>query len=753
MATGQGVTSKAAFKIETGAWGSAITCGAGNQIHIISESVKPSTEYESSVHLDGRGGVNSIYNTIKKYQGETVIEGHYSGMEALLACALGASHQDVSPVSTSTDANRHWFDLSNDLSLRAFDNYEMNTPSGNAIRRGTLAFEKTVSIHENASSVINTLSMEATPERVTLTMNIASHTQAYENSTNTDSSTWTVPTGDQILFDDMTVYIKARDEFTIAAANDTFIIDEGGGDITLDIADDTYTGYGLAMAIALAANDSGSLSGVYDMDYDENNRAFKIFTTNSQTFSVTGTTMQMATTVGMTVDSDTALITRSNFDAEAIFPTAFDSGDKIGVSQISWSLENALDIESQDSESSLKILEPERNGWRKVTGSIEIPRYQNDTFLKAANGSTTYMINIEYSGAAIDSENQEFVAYIPQFRITNASAPIAGPEIIKQTLAFEAHVPINFFDFVNFTEGAYFWRVTAAAAVGVDCLGVYTDGMYGGSGESTIVKWDGTSWSTNTDLGTNGIHSIKQFDGKLYVGGDAGTLFRSTTGASDSWSTNTNIGTGIIKDMIQFGDYLYFLERPTGKVFRSSTGDKDDWSSSTDTTATTADSLETYGGALYMIGSDGATFTRVYTTTTGALDAWSTSCDFGVGVSTVSLIEHRGKLYASGAFTIYVYDGTTWTSLGSTGKSIKHLVSYRGQLLIVVNSEDVYIVDTTDATNITNIYSALSISPAEKPLIYDGNLFIADGDTTVNYFKPMKELAISNQSELGTNPL
>jgi len=758
MSLGQGATSKAAFKIEKTAWGTSTDCGTGNQIHFISESISHAIEQAQAIHLDGTIGAKSLYPIFKKYGGDLLVEAHYAGMETLIACAMGMSHQDLSPVSTSTSANEHFFEPSEDMSVRAFNGYEMTTPSGNVYRKGTLCLEKDVSIWELASSMCNAMSFEASPERVTFSFTFAGRTITLDSATNSSSAAWTLPSNtEQITWDDLTFYIKARDEFTITSANDNFIVDEGGGDVTIDIADGTYTGYELAQLIARGLrNMSPTLSGQYEMEYDEHRKRFKIYTTDAQTFSVTGTDMDMASTVGMTIASASATYAESNFDAIPDAYAAFTTTDEVGISKFTFALENNLDIESQDSESELYILEPERNGVRRVTGTIEIPRYKNDTWLKAVNGYTTYMIHAKFAGSAIDSETYELNLYFPAVKFSNAEAPITGAELIKQTLAFEAEVP-DIVDFVNFGLGTYTFKTTPSTGQTLYSGSAYTDGLYLGGGSGIIFKWNGSSFATSTDVGTANTMSIQQFNSKLYAGGNGGEIY---TFNGNVWTTSTDVGSGDIIDIIQYGDDIFALEGATGKVFKSSAPVTDcSWSTACDTTATNADRLAVYNGSLYMIGGDGSTFTKVYKSTNpGTGTDWSVSCDFADATGVNSLAVHAGKLYASSGSDLYVYpNGSTavdWeVEKSGVGFSIRDMISYKGNLLLAENgtTKDLYYYDFGSNTAV-NIYTGLNLNATQKMITYQGRLFIMPGQQTLRILDPIKELMITIQNQNSYNP-
>lgn len=754
---GQGATSKAAFKVEgTTAWGTSTDCGAGDQIHFISESISHAIEQAGAIHKDGNVGAKSLYPIFKKYGGDLLVEGFYAGLERLLVVALGESHQDNSPVAVTTTTYEHYLWPSPDLSTRAFNGYEMQTPSGNAQRRGTLCFEKDTSVWELTSAMINAMNFEATPERITFTFSIAGKTLTFDSATNPNSSAWTLPSNtEQILWDDMTIYLKARDLFTISASNDNFVIDDGGGDVTLDIADGTYTGYELAQAIADACNAHVSVSGVYKCQYDEHLRKFRLFTTDGQTFSVSGASgsHDMGTTIGMTVDSTTAVETRSNRMAVPDSYAAFDSDDQIGVSKITFAHENNLDIESQDSESDLEILEPERNGFRRITGTIEIPRYKDDTWTKAANGSTTYELLISFTGSAIDSENYELKIHFPSIIITNADAPITGPELIKQTLAFEAQVP-DIIDWSNFNFTSYQRLESQAEAANILTVGVGPDGIYVGETGGVISIWnplDG-SFTSSTDVVSN-LRSLKAFSNKMFAGTAVGEIFVQTNGV---WSLSTDLTSGNMITFEVFNNQLFCLVGDTGEVIYYPDGDTS-WSSSTDTTSTDANDLQEYNGNLYMAGSDGATFTRVYEFDGAThLTGWTTSTDIGAGSSVQAMCVHDGLLYVSYGSVLLSFDGTNWETVDAAiGFSPVWMQSWKGQLMMLnsATNGDFYYYDFNSGAPVA-IDATINISaPTIETKIINDKVFFPQNTTTFHMYEPIQDILITIQNRNATNPL
>lgn len=761
MSLGKGIASKAAAKVETSSYGTAIALngsGETNQIHLISESLTKSTDFGKAVTLDGDAAISSQFKILDKYAGDLVLEVYYSGLEKFFACALGMTHQNMSP-SYDGSAYTHYFEPSNDLSTRAFTNYEMNAPSGNAIRRMTIGIEKDVSIWEFASAMIDSMTFEATPERIQATFSVVAKTVEFDSATNNESTNWALPSESQVLFGDANFYLVERDLFTIeASSNDTLIVDEGGGSVTVTIDEGAYIAGELAQNIETKLNANTSLSNTYTVRYINDNRKFEIDADGS--FIVKGTGL-INRTIGFTT-SDTGSDTKHGSTHYAVtdgmFQTVESSGNKIAFSKITVSLNNNLDTGSQDATTGQEIAEPERAGMREVKVTLEMPRYNSDALIKGAKYSTVYSGVLVFQGNAISSDYEELKFYFPQLIFNSAKAPVDGADLIKVTFDMDAQAADRFYDFVNFDFIHYLWMTMNTADQNVNCFGAYTDGLYAGgvsAGASELMKWDGTSWSVAASSTNDGMESLKQFQNSLFVGCEHGVIYEWD---GTSLSTSTDVGDGTIKDFELYDDKLYACEDATGKVFAY---DGSSWSLSCDTVATAAFQLKAYNNKLYFAAADtnGKVFAFDGTT-------WSTSCDFGAGTNNAMALEvHDGFLYASvtdsNGHELFRFDGSTWTKvLNNNSSEIKFLLSYRDMLLIFPygTSQDVYFFEDTyypsgSYGSMSLISSSINLTFTQQPVQFAGCVFMPIGTATPKFFKPAQDIMISNTNTNSHNPL
>ena len=762
MALGKGIAAKAAVKVETGAYGTAIALdgvGEKNQIHLISESLSKNTNYEKSATLDGDVAVKSQYKVLDKYTGDLVVEAHYSGLERFFACLLGMSHQSKSPVYFGGGAYRHYFEPSNDLSTRAFTGYEMTTPSGDAIRRMTVGIEKDVSIWEFVSTMIDSMTFEVTPERVQATFSMVAKTMNQDSATNSTSTNWDLPSESQVLFGDAELYLVMRDQYQVETGiNETFVVDEGGGAVTLSLTDGTYQGGELAQEIETALNSSTSLSNTYTVRYLNDERRF-IFKADAA-FIIKGTGT-MNKTLGLS-SSDTASDTMHSSVKSAV-PETYSgveiAANKVSFSKITITVNNNLDADTQDSLSEQEIVEPERNGMREVKVSLEVPRYKNDELIKAAQYNTIYVAVLKFTGNTIVTGYDEELKFIfPQLKFNTASAPVSGADIIKMTFELDAQDAARFYDFKSFFIKEYFFRATSVASQNIFSIGAYVDGLYAGGqalGAAKLMKWDGSTWTDVATTAVDWINDVQMYNNNLYLAATDGFILEYD---GTTVSTSCDVGTGEVKDLEVYGDKLYACENGTGKVFEF---DGSTWSLSCDTVATVAHQLKAYDGALYFAAYDTNGKVYKFDGTT-----WSLSCDFGLATVNVMALEvHDGHLFLSTVDTVgaslYKFDGTTWTKVTSLTFEVKFMLSYRDNLLLFPNgaAQDIYFYSesydpTALADGYTLIDSSINLEYQAQPKIFNGKFFVPVASSTqLQMFSPIQDILIVNQNTNSSNPL
>lgn len=747
MSDGQGALSKAAGKIESGSYGTSIALNGGseyNQLHILSENILPNHNYESSMHLDGTAGKKSLYNTLNKYAGDLQIELHYDGCLSLLVCALGMSNQDKSPVDAGDGAYSHYIEPSNDLSTRAFNYYEEIALSNTARRRMSLCFEKQVSIHENASCMFNSFTLDVKPDRVTLTLNASAYSQGKDTATNGASTNWALPTATQLLFENFTVYLKARDSFTIGSGNKVLIVDESGN-VTITLAEGTYTGGELAEELASKLNAS-ALTGTYRVEYHEETRRFKVFTIDAVAFNIEGShvTTTIENVIGFPADTGSGNYHQSQVDARPNAYAAFGAGDQVGISSLNLTYNNGLTTEDQDSESSNKIIEPERNEFRSVAGTIEIPRYRNDVFLDAANQNTTYEMLLKFTGSLIGGSNyEEFNVYIPSIKFDTAGAPISGANVLKQTLSFMAS-HAKFLDTANYFPVEYFVNENFFSSAGaISAFGIHTDGLYFGisTGLKRFTKEVGIEAVTTV---TGAIASIQQYGNSLFIGQASGYVHEYVGGSA---SLSCDVGTGAVVSIKQYGDDLYVLEQTTGRITKY---DGTSWSLSCDTTLITAKDMIVFDGKLWVYGSDGTNI-DIYNydgTTWAAADT-----DINVDANANGgFAIYGGRLYVATVDLIFVWNGSAFVEVADIGTAeIYGIFCWKGELFTYDSDKKLRIINLAAGTS--TVLTTFTEYVVAKPIIYEGNVFLGDQASSCVFLKDVQEIFLVIQNQTSANPL
>lgn len=115
--------------------------------------------------------------------------------------------------------------------------------------------------------------------------------------------------------------------------------------------------------------------------------------------------------------------------------------ENMGISELSVRLENNLVVDQFDASGGLYILEPWRNGMRKVTGSFLVTRYTNDGFSSYLEGDLAVMFMFEFTGPSLGTNNASLVLGIPAAKLSVVSSTVGGPEVIQQRVEFEAYEP------------------------------------------------------------------------------------------------------------------------------------------------------------------------------------------------------------------------------------------------------------------------------------------------------------------------
>ncbi|MFC2076627.1 phage tail tube protein [candidate division KSB1 bacterium] len=120
---------------------------------------------------------------------------------------------------------------------------------------------------------------------------------------------------------------------------------------------------------------------------------------------------------------------------------ALSTGDVVRIEE--WTLNVNNNLVSDDYGSgSQYALEPVRDGFREVTFSATIPRYQNDNFIDWFNNDSTLQADLTYT-----SSTNWFIVELHTLKITDFGAPMEGPGTVRQRVEMAA--------FIKSTDNSY----------------------------------------------------------------------------------------------------------------------------------------------------------------------------------------------------------------------------------------------------------------------------------------------------------
>ncbi|MFH1616661.1 MAG: phage tail tube protein [Planctomycetota bacterium] len=217
MTTGAGYKSKTAWRKEAaqGAYGTPIECGANHQVPLVSESLAREIEKELDNVIRHKAGYGGSDLLGKLVAGGISIEAVYRGIESIICSALGFSNYSASPETIAAGVYKHTFELAEHLhteSWAAGDGILAGSgylAGDNKIRRGTLCADKTISIWEYISAMINSITIKGNSKGISIELGLVPYNLDRASAVNTSSAAWTIPNSDweSILFQDMVLWI------------------------------------------------------------------------------------------------------------------------------------------------------------------------------------------------------------------------------------------------------------------------------------------------------------------------------------------------------------------------------------------------------------------------------------------------------------------------------------------------------------------------------------------------------------------
>jgi len=236
MSIGAGFSSKAAWEKEDkqSSYGTVIACGADDQVPLVNEGLNREIEKELDNVIRYKAGYGQSDVLGKLVSGPVTIEAVYRGIEAILAAALGFCDYSASPEEITTGVYKHTFELAENLhteSWAAGDGILAGSgylAGDNKVRRGTFCIDKSVSVWEFASAMINAMTLRGDSKGVRLDLDLLPYNLDRASATNPNCSSWSIPDDDwlSVLFQDMVLWIDDYSESTALSSADAVGISE-----------------------------------------------------------------------------------------------------------------------------------------------------------------------------------------------------------------------------------------------------------------------------------------------------------------------------------------------------------------------------------------------------------------------------------------------------------------------------------------------------------------------------------------------
>ncbi len=236
MSIGAGFSSKTAWKKEgeQSDYGTVIECGANDQIPLITEGLarEIDKELDNVIRYKAGYGVSDVLK--KAVSGPVSLECVYRGVEAILAASLGFCDYGASPETVDTGVYKHTFELAENLHTEGWAAGDgILAGSGylagdNKVRRGTLCIDKSVSIWEFASTMINAITTKGNSKGVRMELDLLPYDLDRASATNSSSAAWSIPDDDwlSVLFQDLELWIDDYSDSVALSSADAVGVSE-----------------------------------------------------------------------------------------------------------------------------------------------------------------------------------------------------------------------------------------------------------------------------------------------------------------------------------------------------------------------------------------------------------------------------------------------------------------------------------------------------------------------------------------------
>lgn len=755
-----GANTKAAFKIETADYGVVESPGSGDQLHYVNFSMPRVMQLQNSIHYTGFGVDTFSSKTGEILNGQVEIEPHY-GEISLVACLLGQSHQDNSPVAKGGGAYVHYFEPDYDLADRAVNVFDQQSPSGTYRRRGTLQIDTNVSIQRFISVMVTAMQLNIQASKVSMIFSLITHRMDLIDDA---APSWSLPAGNKMYFQEADIRIRALNVY-LPSDSDPLTINEGSGNINITVDESLvgYSGFSLARVVQDALNASGSLSGNYEVSFNADDYSFIV--KSDVDFQIIDSGDDIGAMLGFFGDTANGRIHISNVASKPREgASSISSSNQVNVSNFTLNIQNSLQPVI-DRNHNLNISQPFMAANFDVGGTFSIPRYgfgefgELPAFHEFGETEKPVQMLIKLTGETISGSRKETMTiYIPEAILSNAATPF-GNQAISQEFQFVAKDPI-LPNLQTMGISEYYLRdFLDSGGDEINCAGIHTDGLYIGtfqilpSVSSEIFRLDGNSWTSIGTVSSLIVNSFKTYKGSLYIGLGSGTVY-VWDGSTLSLSTIT-LGTGDVTDMEVFDDELYAIlstDGATGNLVHKFNGTS--WSTSLTVANGEGFNLQHWNGDLYATIIDGSNNGDLY-----EFDgtSWDSGTLIAASATVMSMTTFKGDL-------IYSADGT-YESKESYEKPIDlglgdiiHMTEWMESFILFTDNGSNTTISQIPRDGVVSLAGNTMIFPFgetfnQKPVIYKNRMFMPIEQSYMKYWEPPKKITISIENQTSTNPL
>jgi hypothetical protein len=228
MSIGAGFSTKTAWKKEgdQSAYAAPVECGTNDQIPLLSEGLDHTFEREIDTVLRYKSGMSRSDIISKAITGPITVEAVYRGIESLILSAMGFAN--YVPETIVAGVYKHTIELVANLhkddwlagdGILAGSGY---LAGDKKIRRGTLVFDKSVSLWEYASVMIQSMTITGDSKGIRIEFELLPYALDLDSAVNTTSVSWSIPNDDweSLLFQDMVLWIDDYSDSVALTSDD-----------------------------------------------------------------------------------------------------------------------------------------------------------------------------------------------------------------------------------------------------------------------------------------------------------------------------------------------------------------------------------------------------------------------------------------------------------------------------------------------------------------------------------------------------